>query len=121
MNAENLKEITAIYAEDEPITRMMFSKLFRNTFKKLFVAENGKEAIDFYKENKIDIIITDLAMPVMSGFEFIRQVREDNNNIFILVTTAYQEEANIIKHAVNAVLNKPVSKPDVIQTILDCF
>ena len=44
----------------------------------IHMAENGKEALDKYKENPVDIIITDINMPVITGLELIMKIKEVN-------------------------------------------
>jgi PAS domain S-box-containing protein len=60
--------------------------------------KNGKEAVEFYEQNKnsIDIILMDLQMPVMDGYEATRLIREKDNKVPIIVQTAYSmpEDSN---------------------------
>lgn len=57
-------------------------------------AENGKEAFDVLKNNYVDIIVLDINMPVMDGFEFLKKIKSDNNlkKIPIVVVTTEGED-----------------------------
>lgn len=57
----------------------------------IFQASSGKEALDILERNKIDILFTDVKMPVMSGLELARKVRENNKDIKIIIFSAYAE------------------------------
>ena len=54
-------------------------------------AANGEKALDFLKTNRVDLLMTDLAMPVMSGIELIRAVRKLYPSIAIAVLTLHQD------------------------------
>ncbi|NMO98050.1 response regulator transcription factor [Paenibacillus lemnae] len=54
-------------------------------------AANGERALQFLQENRVDLLMTDLAMPVMSGIELIRIVRKEYPNTAIAVLTLHQD------------------------------
>lgn len=54
-------------------------------------ARNGEKALEFLELNEVDLLLTDLAMPVMSGMELMRQVRAQYPHLFIVVLTLHQD------------------------------
>ncbi|MNI09842.1 HTH-type transcriptional regulator YesS [compost metagenome] len=54
-------------------------------------ASNGEKALEFLKSNAVDLLLTDLAMPVMSGIELIKRVRKEFSHIYIVVLTLHQD------------------------------
>ena len=54
-------------------------------------AKNGKEALDKLASNEVDLVITDINMPVMSGTELTKQLKKDYSNIKVLVLTMYND------------------------------
>lgn len=54
-------------------------------------AKNGEKALEFLAANTVDLLLTDLAMPVMSGMELMRNVRKQYPHIFIVVLTLHQD------------------------------
>jgi two-component system response regulator AtoC len=55
----------------------------------VYQAEDGQQALDFLKDNRVDLVITDLKMPNVDGISLLRQLREANNNVSVIVVTAY--------------------------------
>ena len=54
-------------------------------------AEDGEEAYGFLQKEKIDVLVTDLTMPVMDGIELIRKIREENRDIYIIVLSCHDD------------------------------
>lgn len=54
-------------------------------------AKNGKEALDILAGSEVDLVITDINMPVMSGTELAKQIKKDYSNIKVLVLTMYND------------------------------
>ncbi len=91
---------------------------------KIIEGENGEEAIEMIKQFKPDIVLIDLLMPVMDGYEAIRIIKKSPEMkafraIPIIALTAYAVKKNMnkINAICNAFLSKPVTKQQVIDTI----
>jgi CheY-like chemotaxis protein len=79
--------------------------------KEILKATTGIEAIEACRDNPdIDLILMDIRMPVMGGYEATRQIREFNNSVIIIAQTAYGL-ADDRKKAISAGCNDYVSKP----------
>ena len=89
MDIEVLKEITLLYVEDDNSIRELVTRTLKQRVKTLYVASDGEEAFLAYKENKPDMIVTDIQMPNMTGIELTKKIRESDCDIPIFVTTAY--------------------------------
>jgi len=112
-----LKELTVLYVEDEQYVREEIEDMLSIKVHKLLTASNGQEALDIYEieKNQIDIIITDIQMPVMNGLDFINNVRKDNQDIPIIITTAFNE-IEFLKKAIDLHVDKYITKPiDIVQ------
>lgn len=81
---------TVLIVEDDPVTRDMLSNMLERAGWRVIVAENGRIGLSRLEMNPIDLILLDLMMPEINGFEFAMQVRqrEDWRNIPIVVLTA---------------------------------
>ncbi len=115
---EKLKEITVLYVEDEDMMRESVVTLLKRRFKEVLVACNGAEALDVFKKNKVDVIITDLQMPVMDGMELSKHIREINNTP-IVVVSAFNDDSHQVPEA-NGRLLKPIRKNDLLDMVLEC-
>ncbi|MGE4496273.1 MAG: response regulator [Deferribacterales bacterium] len=89
-----MKNKTVLYAEDDVMVSKIMSMILAREFKKVYTVKNGREALAAFREHSPDIVITDLAMPEMSGFELVEKIREESPETQIVVTTAYREEAD---------------------------
>lgn len=100
-----------LIVDDEPAMRFAYQELFGKTEDySLLMANNGTEALEKMASNKIDMIITDIKMSGMHGIELIQQVRKINQNIPIVVCTAFQYMKDDYE-LVNANLAAYVTKP----------
>lgn len=113
---ERLKELTVLYVEDDDITREMACRMLSKYFKVVHPAADGREGLEMYKSESPDIIITDLSMPDVSGFEMIEIIRSSDSDTPIVVTTAYRSEAESLK-GVSDIVYKPVNKKLLLQAV----
>jgi len=88
-NNKILNQSTILYIEDEDNIRSNITKTLQLICKKVFAVENAYLALDIYKNNKIDIILSDINLPGMSGLDFIKIVRQNNRLIPIILLTAH--------------------------------
>ncbi len=118
-NVSILKNITILYAEDEAALREITLNILKGFTKKQFVAENGEEGLRLFKENEseIDLIITDVNMPIMNGLEMIREIKKINSNIPIIVATAFSNTEYLLE-AIDIGVDKYVLKPIDMKKLL---
>lgn len=84
------------------------------------LAENGEQALARLADERCDLILSDLRMPVMDGFEFLRRVRErDREQLFIALTG---EEASWVKsHALTLGADDVVAKSAADNTLVEAI
>ncbi|QGH36029.1 response regulator [Gracilibacillus salitolerans] len=83
-------------------------------------APNGKEALALIAENRIDLVLTDVRMPIMGGIELAKQCQENYRNTKVIVLSGYSDfeyVKNSMKEGVRDYLLKPVD-PDELQEVL---
>lgn len=124
-NTPDLSHIEILFAEDIEINREIFSTLLENTGIRIVTAINGKEAVDLFAKNpnRFNLIITDVQMPVMDGYEATRKIREmpEGKNIPIIAMTANVFREDIEKcldSGMNDHLKKPINVDEVIEKII---
>lgn len=85
-----------LIAEDETIERKVICKSLKKHLEgicEIYEAKNGKEALEIFEAEKIQIAVLDIEMPCMDGLEVARQIRKINENCVIIFLTAFDEFA----------------------------
>jgi len=82
-------------------------------------AENGKDAADYFRSNPdIDLILMDIKMPLMDGYEAVKQIRKTNKDIPIILQTAFADDRiKSVESGCNGFLSKPFNKEQLISLI----
>ncbi|NQY94732.1 MAG: response regulator transcription factor [Campylobacteraceae bacterium] len=84
-----LNQSTILYIEDEYNIRVNIAKTLQLICKKVYAVESADLALEIYNNNRIDIILSDINLPGMSGLEFTKIIREENRLIPIILLTAH--------------------------------
>ncbi|MBP9490662.1 MAG: EAL domain-containing protein [Aliarcobacter sp.] len=118
-NISILKNITILYAEDEKDLREVTHQILKGFTKKQYVAQNGQEGLELFKkyENEIDLIITDVNMPILNGLDMVKEIKKINLNIPIIVATAFSNKEYLLE-AIDIGVDKYVLKPIDIAKLL---
>ncbi|OIR12362.1 transcriptional regulatory protein ZraR [mine drainage metagenome] len=90
-----LKRILAI--DDEPHMRRLLEISLRQAGYQPIVAENGREALDILRKDNVDLVVSDLHMPVMDGLKLLEAMRKENINIPLIIVTAQGEVASAVQ------------------------
>jgi signal transduction histidine kinase/ActR/RegA family two-component response regulator len=110
-NNGKLDELTILVAEDDEINFFYIKELFRGTGATIIHAINGKEAVEMVNGNdRISLVLIDIKMPVMNGYEAIKKIRELRPDLPIIAQTAFALSNEMLK-AFNAGSNDYISKP----------
>jgi YesN/AraC family two-component response regulator len=117
---DHLKTLVVLVVEDEELMRNNLAMILKRKVKEVIVAENGKDGLEKYLESRPDIVITDLAMPVMDGSEMTRQIRENNPESCVIVVTAYSEDQHPCEGASHRLM-KPLMKDRLLEAMTDCM
>ncbi|GAK97750.1 hypothetical protein JCM19294_289 [Nonlabens tegetincola] len=104
-----LKGLKILVAEDNKINQMVTRKILEKVGVQCSVVENGALAIDFYKNNPVDLILMDVNMPVMDGVTATQNIRKISDVPIIALTAVEIEEARerIYSSGMNDIIIKP--------------
>ncbi|MFW2504176.1 response regulator [Clostridium diolis] len=83
-----------IIVDDEMLVRLGIKSYIENSSKDFYVVEtfsNGKDALEYCKLNKPDIVLTDITMPIMDGLQLIEELRNTYNDIKIVVLSCHDD------------------------------
>ncbi|MCH7412273.1 response regulator [Belliella sp. R4-6] len=119
-----------LIVEDNPVNQLVMKSILKkwaNT--KFIIANHGLEAVEILNKEKIDLILMDLQMPEMDGYEATTAIRngvcgEDNKNIPIIAVTADATEKaknRVIEVGMDDYLTKPIDSEDLYSKIKKCF
>lgn len=118
-----IKPLKILLAEDSPDNRFLIQHYLKGTSHCLDIAVDGEKALDMAQAKAFDLILMDIQMPIMDGYEATKQIRvwEDQNNrppVPIIALTAYAM-ANDIKEALRCGCNAHLAKPIKKKTLLN--
>lgn len=115
------QKLKILVAEDDSISLKFISKILKIFGENLLIARNGFEAVNLCKNNPdIDIILMDIQMPVMNGYEAIKKIREFNKEVIIITQSAFvftDEAEKAIEVGGNGYISKPINKNQLIDHI----
>jgi DNA-binding response OmpR family regulator len=116
------KEQKVMIADDEPSILMSLEFLFKKEGYQVFIARNGQEAINIFNVERPAILILDIMMPKVDGFEVCQYVRknEENKDIKIVFLSAKNKESDKDKGlelGADLYLTKPFSTRELIKQI----
>ena len=118
------KEGRILVIDDEDLVRGLLADILSQNRHQVMVAKNGEEGIRLFKENKFDMVLTDLGMPGMSGWEVCRGIKEIDPNIPVGMITGWGAEVNLKKreeHGVDFVVSKPFDFEQILKVVVEAM
>jgi YesN/AraC family two-component response regulator len=109
-----------LYVEDDDNLRVKTTQLLSHLFENVVTAENGQDGLDKYNEDKYDIVITDINMPIMNGIDMIDNIKKINETQTIIVTSAHDESEyllKLIKLGIENFILKPIELDAMLSVI----
>jgi len=119
-NIKRLNNKTILLVEDEQIIRENIASMLRCFFKFVYVAYDGFDAIDKYEEHLPDIVMTDLKMPNMNGFELIEELKKRSSSAYTIIVSAHTDTEHLIE-AINTKIDRYLIKPLTEKDLFDAF
>ncbi|WP_347839828.1 DUF2153 family protein [uncultured Draconibacterium sp.] len=118
---ERLKNLNILIVEDDQATILLTKKIVERISKQVFVKSNGYDAIDFIRaENDVDLILMDIMLPKLDGFEATKGIREFNKEIKIIAQTAFAQESDSLtafEVGCDNYITKPFTKTELLNII----
>ncbi|MFO7833763.1 MAG: response regulator [Halohasta sp.] len=110
----------ALVVDDSSFQRTIVSNTIEDWFEIVATAENGKEAIDQFKEERPDVITMDIMMPEMDGITAVKNIKDISpETIIVMVTSVKQKEK--MREAARAGADGYVTKPVNTEKLRDEF
>ena len=115
-----LKNKTILLVEDEAIIRNNIASMLRFFFKDVYTAIDGYDGLETYEKHLPDIIMTDLKMPFMGGFELLDELKKRSSSSYMIVVSAHTDTELLI-NAVNNGIDRYITKPVTERQLFDAF
>lgn len=108
-----LKKAKILIVDDAPLNRLILERTLANEYD-VFSQENGEKALNFLKSNTVDLIVLDIVMPGLNGYEVLGRLKEDQATqaipvIFISANTSHDDEAKGFELGAMDYITKPFS------------
>ncbi|MFZ1730392.1 MAG: PAS domain S-box protein [Bacteroidota bacterium] len=116
-----IHDLKILIAEDDEAADMLLSVLIKDISKEVLHAKNGARAVELCRNNPdIDLILMDIFMPELNGYDATRQIREFNSDVVIIAQTAYAlagDREKSLQAGCHAYISKPIMKKELMSLI----
>lgn len=112
------QKFSVLYVEDQEDIQDEFVEILSLFIDETVTASNGQEGLQMYRQKKPDLIITDIQMPVMTGLEMIKEIRQVDTETPIIVTTAFNDNKYLIE-AIDLGIEYYLLKPVMLTKLED--
>lgn len=115
---KRLKEKSILLVEDEEVIRRNIASMLKHFFKEVYTAHDGYDAIDKYEDYLPDIVMTDLKMPVMTGFELLSELKNRASKSYKIIVSAHTDTdllIDAIHNGVDRYIIKPVTEDELFE------
>lgn len=112
-NKKDYSKYTVLIVDDLPVNIILLKTMLTRTNVRLLTATNGQEALDIVRSQRPELILLDIQMPVMNGWEVLKAIKEDPElkSTVIIVVSAYTSPEDIeqsMKLGASGFIKKPV-------------
>jgi len=121
----NIKDLTIMIAEDDAVSNLFLTKMVKPFAREIIMVNSGPEAVEASRNNpNLDLILMDIQMPVMDGYEATSQIRKFNQQVIIIAQTALGlkgEKERAQAAGCNGYLSKPITLTEFTSVIRKFF
>jgi len=118
--AEKLNKFTVLVVEDDDEIRKRILNTLKFYFKKVYESSDGIDGYESFLALKPDLVISDIEMPDGNGIELVKNIREINTIIPIIVLSAYSKEEYLL-NLINLNINQYILKPATNESLLNAI
>jgi len=87
--------VRILYVEDNPLVREVTAELLAENGRKIVAMSSAEEALEAFRSDRYDLVITDVSLPVMSGMDLTRTLLRDNPTLPIIIASGYSLDFGI--------------------------
>jgi len=117
----DLSKHTVLAVDDIPMNLLLISKILSRLNITISTAANGREALESIAKNKPSLVLLDLMMPEIDGYEVLRRLREnpDTKDLRVVILSALNSNEDIVK-GFNMGANDFITKPIILEKLTSC-
>jgi len=121
-----MQKIKALIVDDHKVTQKLLDHALQDDIFEKMIAEDGKFALDYYREWKPDVILLDILLPVISGYSVLKEIRikgNDKSTAIIVVSSlmAKEDVMDCAKLGIQGYIVKPINFKEICRKVLECF
>lgn len=117
----DLSKHTVLAVDDIPMNLLLISKILSRLNITISTATNGREALEFIEKNKPSLVLLDLMMPEIDGYEVLKRIRENpaTKDMRVVILSALNSNEDIVK-GFNMGANDFITKPIILEKLTSC-
>ena len=120
-----MRSLKILIAEDDETSDLLLTKMLEKNNHEVFHVNNGEIAVESCRNiSGFDLILMDIRMPGIGGYETTRQIRQFNKDVIIIAQTAYGlsgDREKAIESGCNDYISKPINKEELLGLIQKYF
>jgi DNA-binding NtrC family response regulator len=113
-------EITVLVVDDEPSNLLSLQKIFEREGMRVFTAEHAKDALEVARRHHVQVVLTDLMMPGVSGLSLLRAMKEVSPDTEVVLMTAYgtvETAVQAMRDGAYDFVEKPLKRMTIVKSI----
>ncbi|MEW6067314.1 MAG: response regulator [Nitrospirota bacterium] len=117
---EGTETYNILIIDDEELVRNILGNLLIQSGHNIYKASSGKEGLDIFRKEKIDLVFADIGMPGMSGWELTRHIKNIDSNVPVTLITGWDiraDDEKMKESGADLILNKPFRIEQVLNLI----
>jgi hypothetical protein len=118
-------KLKILIAEDDEVSKELIAIVTKDFSREIIVVDNGYQAVEACKNSPdFDLVLMDIKMPIMDGFEATRQIRQFNKDLIIIAQTAFvfpDDRQKAFDSGCNDFITKPIMKEGLINILKTYF
>ncbi|MBK6517501.1 MAG: sigma-54-dependent Fis family transcriptional regulator [Polyangiaceae bacterium] len=112
--------LTVLVVDDEPSNVTSIEKIFQRDGMRALTAQSAREALDVLRQHRVDVVLTDLMMPAISGLELLRAIKQVAPDVEVVMMTAYgtvETAVQAMREGAYDFVEKPLKRMTIVKTI----
>ena len=112
--------LTVLVVDDEPSNLSSIEKIFQKDGMRVLTAPSARVALDLLRAHRVDVVLTDLMMPAVSGLELLKAIRQAAPDVEVVLMTAYgtvETAVQAMREGAYDFVEKPLKRMTIVKTV----